>query len=220
MDLLTCAVGTDQNNGKWLILLFRWVYPIMMFFDLCYRTLIMDSPTSTSTSYKPLPRYYHVSVRVGEVTYVWGGQGKDRSPLPAAAVEVFQGHWELLPTTGTPPRAVVGSAAAAIGSTLYHYGGRGKDGYSNSLHGLEVGEKAWREVDVRNPKDAPVPTDGCGMVARGEELVVFAGSTRSVYTNDLKVFNPGNGECTFVPLQIICGCNHQVWYIPGANSIS
>ncbi len=189
-----------------------------MYFDLCCRIhVIMDNPSAT---YKPLPRWLHLAIRVGEVTYVWGGQGEDGSPLPATVLEVFQGHWNPQPTTGTPPRAVVGSAAAVIGSTLYHYGGTdGEGGLSNSPHGLEVGEKAWREVEVRNPRCAPAPTVGCGMVAHGEELVVFAGETATGYTNDLKVFNPEKGECTFVPLQSVCGCSHQVLYIPGAHTV-
>ncbi len=58
------------------------------------------------------------------ITDVRGGWVKNDRTIPAAVLEVFQGHyWNPQPTTGTPSTAVVGSAAAANHSMVYSYAG-------------------------------------------------------------------------------------------------
>ncbi len=152
--------------------------------------------SSPDHPHKPLPRYRHVTCQVGTTAYVWGGAGQDLRPIPATAIETFNGLWKKVETSGEAPSAVVGSAAAAIGSRLYHYGGSDEGGkYSNSLHSIQVGEWAWGRVEVKNPEEAPRPSAGCGMVACGDKLIVVAGDTDGGPTNDLRVFSTGEGEC-------------------------
>ncbi len=147
---------------------------------------------------RPLPRYGHVAVTVQGSYYVWGGWDDKFLPIPATALEIFDGVWRRQPTTGATPRAVVDSAAAVVGTNIFHYGGRDDDHeLSNAMNYLEVGEWVWREAYVSNPGEAPEPAQGMGMVAYRDQLIVVAGITGpGQYTSDLRVFKTGNGECT------------------------
>ncbi len=152
--------------------------------------------SSPDHPHKPLPRFGHVTCQVGTTAFVWGGRGQGGRLLPATSIETFNGLWKKVETTGECPSAVYSSAAAAIGSRLYHYGGRDEGGKrSNSIHSIQVGEWAWGRVEVKNPEMAPRPSDGCGMVACEDQLIVVAGYTDGGPTNDLRVFNTGEGEC-------------------------
>ncbi len=160
--------------------------------------------SSPDHPHKPLPRCRHVTCQVGTTAYVWGGQGQDLRLIPATSIETFNGLWKKVETTGECPSAVDSSAAAAIGSTLYHYGDRDEGGkYSNSLHSIQVGEWAWGRVEVKNPEKAPRPSADCGMVACGDQLIVVAGLTDKGLTNELKVFRTGEGECVLFLSKII-----------------
>ncbi len=166
-----------------------------------------------SEPYRPLPRYRHVAVTVQGSYYVWGGLDDNVHPIPATALEIFDGVWRRQPTTGATPRAVIYSAAAVIGNNIFHYGGADDDGErSNAIHNVEVGEWVWREAYVNNPGEAPEPARGMGMVAYRDQLIVVAGYTGDgQYTSDLRVFNTGNGECTFVTVHAPTGyCMHSV----------
>ncbi len=152
--------------------------------------------SSPDHPHKPLPRYGHVTCHVGSTAFVWGGRGQDLRPIPATSIETFNGLWKKVETTGECPSAVLDSAAAALGSRLYHYGGRGEDDeLSNSLHSIQVGEWAWGRVEVKNPEKAPIPSTDCSMVACGDRLIVVAGYTEGRRINELKVFSTGEGEC-------------------------
>ncbi len=162
-----------------------------------------------SEPYRPLPRYRHVAVTIQGTGYVWGGRDHNYV-TPATALEIFDGVWRRQATTGATPRAVTHGAAAVIGNNIFHYGGRDGDGkLSNAIHNVEVEEWVWREVHVSNPGEAPEPAYGMGMVAYRDQLIVVAGCTGfGQYTSDLKVFNTGNGKCTFVTVHTPTGYLH------------
>ncbi len=148
---------------------------------------------SHSEVYKPKPRFYHASFVVEGVTHVWGGLDDHYQLLPPPkCLEAFDGVWKEIVLTGDTVIPLQNGVLAATQSTIYHYAAeQEKFGTHSSLHSMEVGEWAWRKVLI-NERDAPVLSDGGGMVARGSQLIVVAGQTQGSHSK-LKVFDTMKG---------------------------
>ncbi len=157
---------------------------------------------ASSNTYQPPPRYNHCSVVIEGVVYTWGGE----SHSDLQTIEVFNGEYRKVTTTGDGPVCVEYAACAVVGKTIFHWGGheRGSDRpTSNDLYCITVGEWEWRKVQVTNPQDAPPPKWGSRMVALGDKLVVVGGVTADFkQTNDTQVFDIQRGECTVVSTAI------------------
>ncbi len=160
---------------------------------------------ASSNTYQPPPRSDHCSVVVEGVTYSWGGNGA-RDPL---TIDVFNGEYRKVTTTGDGPVCVNFSSCAVVGKTIFHWGGAEPERglylrpTSNDLYCITVGEWEWRKVQVTNPQDAPRQKFGSRMVALGDKLVVVGGTTADYEkTNDTHVFDIQRGECTVVSTAI------------------
>ena len=102
-----------------------------------------------------------------------------------SSVDVFQsdcGDWIRRETSGTPPLGVIGYCCAAVGDSLYYFGGYcGHDKcYHNSVHKLSTLSLQWMMLSPSTSESgAPMRKMNCGMVAfrDGEEdiLCVVAG---------------------------------------------
>ena len=102
-----------------------------------------------------------------------------------SSVDVFQsdcGDWIRRETSGTPPLGTVGYCCAAVGDSLYYFGGYcGHDEcYHNSVHKLSTSSLQWMMPSLSTSKrEAPMRKMNSGMVAfrDGEEdiLCVVAG---------------------------------------------
>ncbi len=133
---------------------------------------------------------------------VWGGSDERGHILPATDVETFgptTGQWGTVPTTGTAPLAVRASAAVAIGSSVYGFGGKDdRLQLSRDLHHLDSALMEWMKVETSNPSDGPSPKSSCGIIRRGRgELVVVGGllgDFRS--TNEVHAIHIREGEHT------------------------
>ena len=105
---------------------------------------------AASADYEPLPRYDHISGRVGSKIVVQGGQTKDflseesRQHL-SSVVEIFDPYsetWEQRKVEGNAPLPGTRAAASAsLHDDLFSFGGfYGRDVF-NTLHRLDT--KTW-----------------------------------------------------------------------------
>ena len=149
----------------------------------------------TASRYEPAPRTGHTSLLVGGNLYLWGGRmdGIPRvhfSPVKReflSSVDVFHydycgADWIRRETSGTPPLGVEGYSCAAVGDSLYYFGGYcGHDQcYHNSVHKLSTLSLQWMMLSPSTSESgAPMKKMVSGMVAfrDGEEdiLCVVAG---------------------------------------------
>ena len=144
--------------------------------------------------YEPAARIGHTSLLVGGNLYLWGGEINGVPPVHdspekrefLSSVDVFQsdcGDWIRRETSGTPPLGVGGYCCAAVGDSLYYFGGYcGHDKcYHNSVHKLSTSSLQWMMLSPSTSESgAPMRKTDSGMVAfrDGEEdiLSVLAGS--------------------------------------------
>ena len=149
------------------------------------------------TSYEPLPRFLHAAVAVDNKLHMWGGS-MEKSRELRKHVEMFDIStelWEQKPTHGTPPPGLQGTAYTVVGSSLFVFGGSDSVSRHNTLFKLDLHNFQWEQVQVSNPSSGPQRKSGCRMVSYGDnQLVVFAGSTDSVWTDELHVFDLDKGE--------------------------
>ena len=152
----------------------------------------------TASRYEPAPRIGHTSLLFGgNKLYMWGGwmdgipkvhdSPEKREFL--SSVDVFQldcGDWIRRETSGTPPLGVNGYCCAAVGDSLYYFGGYcGHDKcYHNSVHKLSTSSLQWMMLSPSTSESvAPMGKMDSGMVAfrDGEEdiLCVVAGYRRT-----------------------------------------
>ena len=152
------------------------------------------SASSPSSPPLPQPRSGHTTLCVDGHLYMWGGwmdgipevhdSPEKREFL--SSVDVFQsdcGDWIRRETSGTPPLGVRGYCCAAVGDSLYYFGGYcGHDKcYHNSVHKLSTSRSLqWTMLSPSTSESgAPMRKVNSGMVAfrDGEEdiLCVVAG---------------------------------------------
>ena len=145
--------------------------------------MALSKLTGASSKYKPLPRYYHISSRVGSKVVVQGGRTKDFSEKSrqhlSSVVEIFDPYsesWEQRPVTGDAPLPGTYSAASAsLHNNLFSFGGGDGSRRFNTLRRLDTEKLCWSQVSPQNAHRAPIPKTGCGMIAFANGLGVFGG---------------------------------------------
>ena len=147
--------------------------------------------------HEPAPRVGHTPLLVGTNLYLWGGQCGMDGTIPRvhdtndkrqffSCVDVFQsdcGDWIQQVTSGTPPLGVSRYCCAAVGDSLYYFGGScgHHNCYHNSVHKLSTLSFQWMMLSPSTSEshEAPMRKIDSGMVAfrDGEEdiLCVVAG---------------------------------------------
>ena len=143
---------------------------------------------SSSKWYEPLPRYLHLSGRVGSKVVLQGGRTKDFSEKSrqhlSSVVEIFDLYsesWEQRPVTGdTPSPGTYSAASASPHDDLFSFGGYDDSEFFNArffntLHRLDTEKLCWSQVSPQNADGAPMPKCGCGMIAFGNGFGVFGG---------------------------------------------
>ena len=139
---------------------------------------------SADYCYGPLPRYYHISGRVGSSIIVQGGRTKDFSEESkqhlSSVVEIFDLYsesWEQRQVKGnTPSPGTYDAASASLHDDLFSFGGfYGSKNYFNAVRRLDTKTWCWSQVSPQNTDGAPMPKIGCGMIAFRNSLVVFGG---------------------------------------------
>ena len=144
--------------------------------------MALSELTGSSSKYEPLPRFYHISSRVGSKVVVQGGWAKDFSEKSrqhlSSVVEIFDPYsesWEQRPVTGDAPSpGTYGAASASLHDDLFSFGGGDGSHFFNTLRRLNT-EKLLSQVSPQNADGAPMPKFGCGIIAFGSGLGVFGG---------------------------------------------
>ena len=137
----------------------------------------------SNDKYEPLPRYWHISCRVGSKVVVQGGVAKDFSEKSrqnlSYVVEIFDPYselWEQRPVTGDcPSPGTYAAASASLHVDLFLFGGFDGRQDFNTVHRLDTERFCWSQVSPQNVDGAPMPKCACGMVAFGNSLGVFGG---------------------------------------------
>jgi N-acetylneuraminic acid mutarotase len=125
----------------------------------------------------PTARAFHDSVRIDDRTFIWGGRkslGDYHSRLELFSVNMLNGKWHQQtvapPDTPTPCE---GACSAAIGNTIYSFGGWTSSGACDELYKLDLNEMRWRRVIGRGLK--PERKHGAGMCTVEGKLLVMGG---------------------------------------------
>ena len=142
-----------------------------------------------NNSYEPAYRAGHQTFRVGGNVYMWGGsmngfpkehdsQVKTRLLSFVEVFHIESGDWKRQNTNGDPPLGVYGHGSAAVGDTLYFFGGycNHDSCYHNSIHSLSTSSLHWVELSPNTSEGgAPMRKSRCGTVAfkDGEEDIVY-----------------------------------------------
>ena len=145
--------------------------------------MALSKLTGASSKYEPLPRFHHISVRVGSKVVVQGGLTKDFSEKSrrhlSSVVEIFDLYsesWEQRPVTGDDPSPGTNNAASAsLHDDLFSFGGTYGRRFLNTLHRLDTEKLCWSQVSPQNADGAPMPKYGCGMIVFANGLGVFGG---------------------------------------------
>ena len=145
--------------------------------------MALSKLTGSSSKYEPLPRFRHISSRVGSKAVVQGGRtkdfsGKSRQHL-SSVVEIFDlcsESWEQRPVTGDAPSpGTYVAASASLHDDLFSFGGFDDRHFFNTLHRLDTEKLCWSQVSPQNADGAPMPKYGCGMIAFANGLGVLGG---------------------------------------------
>ena len=139
--------------------------------------------TGSSNKYEPLPRFGHISCRVGSKVAVQGGRTKDFSEKSkqhlSSVVEIFDPYselWEQRQVTGDAPSpGTYDAASASLHYDLFSFGGFDGRQDFNTVHRLDTEKLCWSQVSPQNADGAPMPKSGCGMIAFANSLGVFGG---------------------------------------------
>ena len=139
--------------------------------------------TRFSDKYEPLPRFCHISCRVGSKVVVQGGRTKDFSEKSrqhlSSVVEIFDPYsklWEQRQVTGDAPSpGTYLASSASLHDDLFLFGGGDGRQLFNTVHRLDNEKFCWSQVSPQNADGAPMPKTACGMIAFGNSLGVFGG---------------------------------------------
>ena len=183
--------------------------------------MALSKLSEAPSKYEPLPRFWHISSRVGSKVVVQGGRTKDfsenRRQHLSSVVEIFDPYsesWEQRPVTGDAPSpGTYDAASASLHDDLFSFGGYDGSQFFNTLRRLNTENLCWSQVSPQNADGAPMPKWGCGMIAFGNGLGVFGGYgvprgpteprsfikyTRSTdgrgWTNEFHIYNLSQGN--------------------------
>ena len=145
--------------------------------------MALSKLTGSSSNYEPLPRFFHISSRVGSKVVVQGGRINDFSEKSrqhlSSVVEIFDPYsesWEQRPVTGDAPSPGTNAAASAsLHDNLFSFGGYDGSRSFNTLRRLDTEKLCWSQVSPQNADGAPMPKAACGMIALGSGLGVLGG---------------------------------------------
>ena len=171
------------SPGQTLLYIIRRLSGYCALFSYAKCPKMFRRRTGSSTKYEPLPRYLHVSERVGRGVIVQGGRTNDFSEGSrqhlTTVVEIFDPYsetWEQRQVKGDAPSAgTLAAGSASFNDYLFSFGGNDDRAFLNTVHRLDTKTWCWCELSPQNSDGAPMPKWGCGMIAFGNHLGVFGG---------------------------------------------
>jgi hypothetical protein len=164
------------------------------------------APTPTT----PGPRSSHALVFVApSYVYLLAGELTPRVPVDDKGavwrlnLDENDAKWERVPTTGdAPPPPCIAPAAAALGSSIFLFGGRTaidmQQGTLGDVYKLDTTTHRWETVWKREKQEgddnaaanAPAPRSYHAAASLGGKLFIFGGCGPSGRLNDLWAFDP------------------------------
>ena len=139
---------------------------------------------------EPLARSSHSLTAVGRSLYVFGGEHAPRVPIDATVhrYSLDSGSWEALPmAAGAPcPSARVAHSAAAVGTTVYVFGGREGVNEQRPLGdtwAFDTAAASWRPLACSGA--SPPARSYHASAALGATVYVFGGCGAGGRLNDL-----------------------------------
>ena len=183
--------------------------------------MALSKLSEAPSKYEPLPKFWHISSRVGSKVVVQGGRTEDFSEKSrqhlSSVVEIFDPYsesWEQRPVTGDAPSpGTYAAASASLHDDLFSFGGTDDRHLFNTLRRLDTEKLCWSQVSPQNADGAPMPKIGCGIIALGSGLGVLGGygvprgltepqsfikNTRSTdgsgWTNEFHIYNLSQGN--------------------------
>ncbi|EFJ44314.1 kelch repeat protein [Volvox carteri f. nagariensis] len=141
----------------------------------------------------PVERSSHSITVVGDKIVLFGGEHDPRVPISSElyAYSFTDGTWRVLDAIGEPPSPRVAHSAAAIGNTLYIFGGRSGldmgEGASNDLYAFDLETSTWSQLQPKG--DLPPKRSYHTMTAVGTKLYVFGGCGEEGRLNDLHEYD-------------------------------
>ena len=167
---------------------------ILLFGPFCWQLLMPSVPSR---------RRFHFSAGRNRSTFYWGGATWDRATDQHAPVtdlqylyelDVVRDEWKKHLLKGQHPPGVYEGACAVVGSRIYLYGGRDKEGErKGSLFELNLSTKSWRELSHPGT-GGPNKKSSCGMVAYNSTLIIYGGMADDGATNELHIFDLKAGK--------------------------
>ncbi|XP_077237594.1 galactose oxidase/kelch repeat superfamily protein [Tasmannia lanceolata] len=152
----------------------------------------------------PGARSSHAIAVVGNQAYVFGGEFKPRVPVDNK-LHVFDLEdltWSIADATGDVPPPRVGVTMAAVGETIYVFGGRDADHTElNELYSFDTRTNKW--VLLSSGEEGPQNRSYHSTVADDQRVYIFGGCGVAGRLNDLWAFDvsdckwvqfPGPGE--------------------------
>ena len=144
---------------------------------------------------EPSPRSRHFSAAVVDKLYVWGGYGGRGESVVTSIVHHYDPDsetWNTNTCEGPHPPGIRRGACASAGHHLYTYGGLDEGGkFQGTLHLLDTRSRRWKLI---SSEGGPMRKRGSRMVVYDSKIVLFGGSGKSGWTNELHTFNLKEGE--------------------------
>ena len=172
-----------------------------------------------STDSPPSARVWPFTASVGNVVYLWGGDG-DTEP---DAVFLFcrdTKTWARQRTRGPhPPAGLNGGGCCISGQHLYIYGGYDGESRYGTLYELNTKSWTWRKLSDDGAAGGPGKKNGCRIIRYQDRLLVVGGyyierprrqagsSYENGWTNEVHCFNLTTGKRK--PFLFFVGSNSQ-----------
>ena len=122
----------------------------------------------------PSPRSYPFIASVGDLAYLWGGEG-DTEPGAVFIYSEKTKTWTKKLTKGRhPPAGLYDGACCIADQHFYLYGGQDKLSSHGALFQLNMADWSWKELSNCSP-GGPGKKRRCGMVAYKHNLVIVDG---------------------------------------------
>ncbi|GAM25233.1 hypothetical protein SAMD00019534_084080 [Acytostelium subglobosum LB1] len=123
----------------------------------------------------------HTSTLVGNSIYIFGGYDGHGTNFDLAVFNTANRTWTNVPkefVLGAAPVSRTNHASAAVGSTVYIFGGNNNDQFGryqvlDDLHALNTETMTWEQPEVTGER--PCARSGHCMTAIGKKLYVFGG---------------------------------------------
>ncbi|PAA82425.1 hypothetical protein BOX15_Mlig010874g1 [Macrostomum lignano] len=134
---------------------------------------------------------YNTSNMIESQLVVFGGHSNGVLSNTTFVYDIMAQHWHRATVSGAPPSPRCEHAAAAVGQSLYVFGGTGGQGcFYNDLHQLDTATLQWSRVPVEGHL-LPMPRAGHSLTAhQSKDLFLFGGYNDCVFPDGGPVQEP------------------------------